>query len=164
MQANVEECVHEILDVIPMVMRSLRSEFRSHRGNDLNIPQYRSLMYLRRTPGKSLAELAEHLGITPPSTSALVDGLVGRGLIDRRESPVDRRRVVLALTPSGAELAEASFRATQAAYTARFAQLSPETLAIITQAMQALRPIFCEQAESAADSATDFAADSAREA
>jgi MarR family transcriptional regulator for hemolysin len=143
MEITPEECVREVLDVIPMVMRSLRAEFRSHRGNDVSIPQYRTLMFLRRSPGMSLAEVADHLGITPPSASKLVDGLVARGLIDRQESPADRRRIALALTTSGAELAEASFRATQAAYTARFSALPKDTLELIAQAMEALRPIFC---------------------
>ena len=148
MDADPEECLHEVLDVIPMVMRSLRAEFRSHRGNDLSIPQYRTLMFLRRSPGKSLADVAEHLGITPPSTSKLVDGLVTRGLVDRQDLPVDRRRIVLLLTPAGAELAEDSLRATQAAYLARFSILPKETLAIIKLAMEALLPIFCDDAYS----------------
>lgn len=148
MDAEPEECVREVLDVVPMVMRSLRAEFRSHRGNDLSIPQYRTLMYLRRSPGKSLADLAEHLGITPPSTSKLVDGLVKRGLVDRQDFPVDRRRIVLMLTPAGAELAEASLRLSQAAYLEHFSALPKETLGIITLAMQALRPIFCDDTHS----------------
>jgi MarR family transcriptional regulator for hemolysin len=148
MDASPDECVHEVLDVIPMVMRSLRAEFRSHRGGDLSIPQYRTLMYLRRTPDKSLAEIAEHLGITPPSTSKLVDGLVKRGLVDRQDFPVDRRRIVLSLTPSGMELAESSLRLTQAAYLPRFAALPKETLGIIKQAMEALRPVFCDNEHS----------------
>ena len=148
MDAEPEECVREVLDVVPMVMRSLRAEFRSHRGDDLSIPQYRTLMFLRHSPGKSLADVAEHLGITPPSTSKLVDGLVTRGLVDRQDLPVDRRRIVLLLTPAGAELAEDSLRATQAAYLARFSILPKETLAIIKLAMEALLPIFCDDAYS----------------
>jgi DNA-binding MarR family transcriptional regulator len=141
------ECVREVLEVVPAVMRTLRAEFRSHRGSNLNIPQYRSLMYLRRNPGKSLADLAEHLGITPPSTSAIIDGLVDRGLIDRQDSPGDRRRIQLVLTPAGAELAEASFQATQAAYIDRFSALPPESLETIVQALEALRLVFCEDSK-----------------
>jgi DNA-binding MarR family transcriptional regulator len=147
MGTNPEECVREMLDVIPMVMRSLRAEFRSHRAHDLNIPQFRTLMYLRRSPGAALNDVAEHLGITPPSTSKLIDGLVARGLIDRRESAVDRRRITLALTAAGAGLADASYRETQAAFVERFSALPEDTLEAITQAMQALRPIFCDGGE-----------------
>ena len=83
MDVSTEECVREVLEVIPIVMRSLRRQFRSHRGNDLSIPQYRALMFLQRNPGASLS-IADYLGITPPSTSKLIDGLVERGFIDRQ--------------------------------------------------------------------------------
>lgn len=142
MNPTAEECVHEILDVVPLVMRSLRAEFRSHRGKEINIPQYRAMMYLRRSPGASLSNVAEHLGITSPSTSKLVNDLVERGLIDRQTSPADRRKITLVLTTRGAELAETSLRQTQAAYVERFATLPGETLALITQAMGEMRVIF----------------------
>jgi DNA-binding MarR family transcriptional regulator len=147
MTSNPEKCVHEVLDVIPMVMRSLRAEFRSHRRKDLNIPQFRTLMFLRRVPGAALSDVADHLGITPPSASTLIDGLVERRLVDRQESAVDRRRVTLALTEAGAGLAETSFRETQAVYVEYFSSFPQETLDIITQAMKALRPIFSEDAQ-----------------
>lgn len=145
MNSRPEECVREVLDVVPLVMRSLRAEFRSHRGKELNIPQYRSLMYLRRRPGASLSDVAEHLGVTPPSTSKLINDLVERDLIDRRTSAADRRKIILSLTPKGLDLAETSLRQTQAAYVERFASLPGETLALVTQAMRELRLIFGSQ-------------------
>jgi len=36
--------------------------------------------------------VAEHVGLRLPSMSALIDGLVERGLVARRQSAVDRRR------------------------------------------------------------------------
>jgi DNA-binding MarR family transcriptional regulator len=145
MSSTAQECVREVLDVVPLVMRSLRAEFRSHRGKEINIPQYRTLMYLRRSPGASLSNVAEYLGITSPSTSKLVNDLVERGLIDRQPSPVDRRKITLILTPKGLDLAQTSLRQTQAAYVERFATLPGETLALITQAMRELRVIFSSE-------------------
>jgi DNA-binding MarR family transcriptional regulator len=144
MGASVKESVRQVLDVVPFVMRSLRAEFRSHRGTEVNIPQYRTLMYLRRSPGASLSEVAEHLGITPPSTSRLVNDLVERDLIDRQTSPADRRKITLTLTPKGRDLAETSLRETQVAYLPRFAAVPAETRALIIQAMQQLRVIFSD--------------------
>jgi DNA-binding MarR family transcriptional regulator len=43
-------------------------------------------------------ELAEHLGITAASTSALVDRLVRSGHLERRPDPIDRRGVILTAT------------------------------------------------------------------
>ena len=46
--------------------------------------------------------LAGRLAVSPPSVTAVVDGLVGRGLVERQADPADRRRLTLLLTPAGA--------------------------------------------------------------
>ena len=154
MVSSAEECVREVVDVVPFVMRSLRKEFRSHRGSEILIPQFRTMMYLRRSPGASLSEVAEHLGITAPSTSKLVDDLVERRLVDRQTSPSDRRKIVLLLTTRGKELAENSLRETQAAYLQRFASLPEATLELISQAMRELRVVFQDEAQTSDEAAS----------
>jgi long-chain acyl-CoA synthetase len=67
---------------------------------DLSLPQYRVLGLLDESPAFSSA-LAERLAVRPPSVTAIVDGLVARGLVERRPVESDRRRVDLALTESG---------------------------------------------------------------
>ena len=70
---------------------------------DLSLPQYRILGLL--TEGSSMSSaLAERLAVRPPSITAVVDGLVGRGLVGRRHAEDDRRRVDLVLTPKGQKL------------------------------------------------------------
>lgn len=67
---------------------------------DLSLPQYRLLLLLAE--GTSVAAaLAERLTVTRPSITALTDGLVERGLVERRPDPADRRRVSHALTLDG---------------------------------------------------------------
>jgi long-chain acyl-CoA synthetase len=67
---------------------------------DLSLPQYRLMLLLGE--GSSVATaLAERLTVTRPSVTALVDGLVERGLVERRPDPGDRRRITHALTPDG---------------------------------------------------------------
>jgi DNA-binding MarR family transcriptional regulator len=48
-------------------------------------------------------ELAVATGLRPAATTALVDRLSERGLVQRRPSPEDRRRVIVELTPLGRE-------------------------------------------------------------
>jgi len=74
---------------------------------DLTLPQYRVLGILAE--GAAAASgLADRLAVRRPSITALVDGLVARGLVDRRQENIDRRRVELRLTDDGARiLAEA---------------------------------------------------------
>ncbi len=70
---------------------------------DLTLPQYRVLVFLslRERPASDVASL---LDVTPSTVTSVVDGLVGRGLVERRPDTTDRRRVALSLTPAGEHL------------------------------------------------------------
>ncbi len=73
----------------------------------LSLPQYRLLGYLSR--GSSAASpAARELSTSRPSVTALVDGVVAKGLVERLPDPGDRRKITLAMTSTGfAVLAEA---------------------------------------------------------
>ena len=67
---------------------------------DLTLPQFRVLGILAE--GSSAASgLADRLAVRRPSITALIDGLVARGLVDRRQEEDDRRKVALRLTADG---------------------------------------------------------------
>jgi long-chain acyl-CoA synthetase len=67
---------------------------------DLSLSQYRVLGFLDESSAVS-SDLAERLAVRPPSVTAVVDGLVGRGLVERRTVVSDRRQVDHVLTESG---------------------------------------------------------------
>ncbi len=70
---------------------------------DLSLPQYRILILLDE--GKVAASaLADRLAVSRPSVTAVVDGLVTRGLVERHHDPADRRRVGHDLTAEGRRL------------------------------------------------------------
>jgi DNA-binding MarR family transcriptional regulator len=144
-----DECAHEVLDVVPLVMRAIRAEFRSHRAADLTVPQFRVLVFLKNNPGVSLTEVSEHLGLTPPSTSKLIDGLVERQLVLRHTCAEDRRKVNLTLTDGGASLLAASYQETRARFEERLSALPETDRAIVIQAMQALRSVFSRRGSDA---------------
>ncbi len=96
-----ELCAAEVMETIPLVMQVLRSQMRSQSSPDLSLPQFRTLTFLNRHPGASLSDLAEHLGVTRATASAITERLVQRCLVDRRERPESRRHVVLQLTQAG---------------------------------------------------------------
>jgi long-chain acyl-CoA synthetase len=77
---------------------------------DLTLPQFRVLGILAE--GSSAASgLADRLAVRRPSITALVDGLVARGLVDRRQEEDDRRRVALRLTKEGERILDEADRA-----------------------------------------------------
>ena len=79
-------------------------------GDDLSLSQYRLLAFLSQGDWAASA-VADWLDVTRPSVTGLVDGLVKRGLVERRPSTDDRRRVDHVLTPAGrAALVDADAR------------------------------------------------------
>jgi DNA-binding MarR family transcriptional regulator len=103
-----EQCARRILDVVPRAMRLLREEMRQGAGEGISIPQLRALAFLGRTPGASLSELAEFLGVAGPTASVMVQRLVERELVTRTGHPEERRRVRLGLTARGTTSLERS--------------------------------------------------------
>jgi long-chain acyl-CoA synthetase len=74
---------------------------------ELSVPQYRILMFLSER-AEMASHLADSLAVSRPSVTAVVDGLVARGLVERRACLDDRRRVEHLLTPAGQQLLRAA--------------------------------------------------------
>lgn len=82
--------------------------FETRLGEDsMTLPQYRVLAFLSEGEWAA-SKLADMLAVSRPSVTAVVDGLVDRGWVERRESPEDRRRVLHQLTPAGRATLERS--------------------------------------------------------
>src|SRR3954447_8416675 len=69
-------------------------------GAELTLAQYRIVSYLIDRPAIP-THLATWLGVRKQSMTRQLDGLVQRGLIERRTAEDDRRRVIYTVTPSG---------------------------------------------------------------
>jgi long-chain acyl-CoA synthetase len=70
---------------------------------DLSTAQYRMLVQLAQGADAS-SSLAKKLAVSAPSVTAVIDGLVALGAVERTHSVVDRRRIPITLTDSGREL------------------------------------------------------------
>ncbi len=70
----------------------------------LTHPQYLVMLALWDASPRSLRELAAALAMEPATASPLVKRLEADGLIERRRSASDERRLDIALTPKGTAL------------------------------------------------------------
>jgi DNA-binding MarR family transcriptional regulator len=83
-------------------MRASQSEFmRVFEELDLGLTQAKLLMQLEERDQESVSSLGGCIGLSPAASSRAVDQLVRRGLIERVESPEDRRARLLHLTAEG---------------------------------------------------------------
>lgn len=145
--ASSQECANALLDVVPQVMRVIRSDLRSHRTADLSIPQFRILSYINRNPQASLSSLADHIGLTLPTMSKMVDGLVVREWVTRQSSPGDRRQVLLGLTGRGKAMLDQAVAKTQASLAEKLSVLSPADRDVVFEAMKCMQSIFITERE-----------------
>jgi len=141
-RSSLGECAHEVLDSVPMVFRVIRTELRKYGAKEMSVPQFRTLAFVYRHEGASLSEVGDHIGLALPTMSALVDGLVIRGFMNRRTDPQDRRRITLTLTESGRARLQSAREATTAYLEEKLRQLSASDRATITLAMRMIKELF----------------------
>jgi len=142
MSVTAEESAREILETVPIVMREIRAQMRSRGSIELTIPQFRVLNFVSRNRGCSLLNVADHLGLTSPSASTLVDALIERGLITREEDPSDRRRIRLDVTSRGQGILEAATSETLEYLAGKLARINAEEREVVARAMKILRELF----------------------
>ncbi len=145
MDASNQTCAQAILETVPVIIQAIRVEMRLERMHDLSVPQFRTLAYIARHPGCSLSDVAEFIGLTLPSMSVLINGLVEQGLVLRQTSLIDRRRVTLTLTEAGSEVYQRARQGTIAWLQRLLEPLSEEERQTIVRAMELLKPIFATE-------------------
>jgi len=144
MDSSPESCASEILDTVPLLMRIIRSKVRSQTTPELSVPQFRALAFLGRNEEAMLTDLAAFLGLTLPSASKLIDGLVAAGMATREPHRTDRRRVVLALTRQGRRKYEVAVKCAGDFLAKRLARLSKSERVSLYDSMKVLHELFSD--------------------
>jgi DNA-binding MarR family transcriptional regulator len=70
----------------------------------VTVPQLRVLVMVHTRGPLNLSAVATALDVNPSNASRTCDRLIRAGLLDRRDSPEDRRNVTLTLTDAGRSL------------------------------------------------------------
>lgn len=144
MDEATHHCAAQLLEVVPLMMRAIRAQVRSHSGSEMSVPQFRALAFLGRNESAMLGEVADFLGLTLPAASKLIDGLVATGLAARRMDPEDRRKVMLSLTAAGRRKYGGLLKFTGDFLGERVARLTQRQRAGISAAMRALQSVFAD--------------------
>lgn len=121
---------------------------------EISLTAASTLSTLDRTGARRLTDLAVIEGVTQPSMSVLVTGLEQAGLAERRPDPADKRVVLVALTPAGADYIRARRRAGAATFADLINKLTDDqaaALAAAVPAMNRLRELDSDRRAAAAD-------------
>jgi DNA-binding MarR family transcriptional regulator len=105
---------------------------------EISLTAASTLSTLDRTGARRLTDLAVIEGVTQPSMSVLVTGLEQAGLAERRADPADKRVVLVALTPAGADYIHARRRAGAATFADLIDKLPDDEAAALAAAVPAM--------------------------
>lgn len=92
---------HEIRTSLFRLIRRLRQE---RPEGELSFSQLNVLGWLEREGPMTNADLAAAERVTPQTMMRVTTDLVATELISRADNPIDRRQVLLKITPAGATL------------------------------------------------------------
>lgn len=137
-----DQCAAGLMEVVPAIMQFIRVEMRDQSSTLLSVPQFRVLAYLDQFPGASLSEVADHLGVTRATASAMTDRLVQRHFVNRVEHPEMRRQIRLTLTDSGSAYLKEIQLVTQDKIAALLKPLTSEQLCDVATGLITLRKVF----------------------
>jgi DNA-binding MarR family transcriptional regulator len=99
-------------DVVDAIIRASRALVRitvsalAAASDEVTLPQLRTLAVVAARGPQTVSALAEGLDVHASTMTRMCSRLVARGLVVRTPSEIDRREVVIALTPPGQSLVD----------------------------------------------------------
>ncbi|GAA2511214.1 hypothetical protein GCM10023100_19710 [Actinocorallia cavernae] len=96
------EEISQAADALFFAMRRARTTSAEHYGG-LSLPQVALLEPLATEPDLPVGRLASSADVSVPTATRMLQQLETKGIVVRRRSPEDERRVLVSLTDDGAE-------------------------------------------------------------
>ena len=121
---------------------------------ELTFAQARALIILAAQKELTVSQLARLLDVGNPTASVLIQGLVERGLVTRREHPLDRRQTLITLSKEGAQIGAGRIQEREKQWQRWLSRLGDDELADLARGLTALQSVVREdQAEISARAA-----------
>ena len=135
-----QQLASELLDLWHHLMRgSSRHLYALIAELDVSITQMKTLHALTDCVGEiSVKELSDRLGLSLPGASRIVDALLRRGWVERKEDPDDRRMKRIGITAEGRKALDRIETARLAGLEDYAASLTPEQRTRLSSALSDL--------------------------
>ncbi|CAB5138392.1 Transcriptional regulator, MarR family [Olavius algarvensis associated proteobacterium Delta 3] len=129
---NVLVALRQIIQAIDVHSKKLIKQF------GLTGPQLIVLQEISRSQSITASELAKEISLSQATVTGILDRLGKRGLISRRRSENDRRRVFAKTTPAGGKMLDAAPPLMQESFTEQFNCLETWEQNMILSSLQRL--------------------------
>ena len=123
--AATRDAARLLTALAPRLNRAVRGQVRPKAN--LSMPQFVLLRALRHGPLPA-GQLAQRFGVSRPTITRTVDGLVKKGLVERKVDQTDRRVAMISLTAAGQALHESTEQAAEEYLSTLLQNLPPARL------------------------------------
>jgi DNA-binding MarR family transcriptional regulator len=137
---QARESAREILEIIPLVMRTVAAELRA--AGELPAPGHFGLLSVLSARPRMLTDLASLQGVSLPTMSSSVSAMVERGWVKRLAPEDDRRVVMIEVTATGRAALERVSRAAESHLAEMLAPLDVTTRRRLLGGLGVLRKVF----------------------
>ena len=139
-QVSSKKLAAELLELWHHLMRGSTEQLYALIAElDVSITQMKTLHVLAEGSSElSVKELSDRLGLSLPGASRIVDALLRRGWLERREDPVDRRVKRVGITDEGRRVVDRIEAARLAGLEDYAASLTPEQRTRLSSALSDL--------------------------
>jgi DNA-binding MarR family transcriptional regulator len=143
-EAAIDRILETMRTMQTGVSDRVMGHFTSIQDLDFTLPQFMVLYYLsrHREDPLTVSQLASVITLSQPATSQLIDRLLQRGLLMRRENPEDRRQKLISISDEGVSLLDRIENRREEKMRAMFAAIPTETLERMQHALAELHDIF----------------------
>ncbi|HEU0000947.1 MAG TPA: MarR family transcriptional regulator [Ktedonobacteraceae bacterium] len=148
------EIADGLLDLIPGLLRSIRSDMPREDGSKESTPELRDISELRATTGQirllrilsahercTMQDLADALDVAPPTATSMIKRLLAQGFVARLRDEQDWRVVWVSPTERGKRAVALYDAYRRANLQRRLSHLSHDELARLHAALPVLRQI-----------------------
>lgn len=137
---QARECARDVLEIIPLVMRTVAAELRS--AGELPAPAHFGLLSCLSEHPRTLTELASLHGVSMPTMSSSISAMEERGWVRRAAPEKDRRVVMIEVTPNGRGALDRVARCAEAHLADVLAPLDPPSRRRLHNGLGVLRKVF----------------------
>ena len=132
--------------VFKVQSRQLSAMGKNEAIVDLTAAQLHTMIMVNMRGKLSMNELSDMLGVSPPSTSVMVDKLVEKGILKRSQGDEDRRKVFVEISPRSVSIMTEVENAILQSFVELVEKIGPETAQKWDEVLEVVRPILEEDA------------------
>jgi len=102
---------NEVISRLFSMSRLIKESLKKDGGIDgVSFDHIKTFYFIKTEGNPTMKEVADYLGIAPPSATSLINPFVKRGLIKRHFDEKDRRIVRLSVTEKGEKIIEEGYK------------------------------------------------------